>query len=220
MDSVIIQPTLALPTKIAAGIANGKLFLEGGVVRDALTGRIVTLLKDAPGAQSSPEVLRRSAALLRSRGAIVATVLTLAAGAVALAVLKKREQARKPDALDCVANLNASLRTYLEADQEGRLDASIIGRLISDLDAMKAYSDANSISVEFSNEMWESLVKLVIDHTQKLADAYSIDLEKIQESTASFGNDNVIDLRLHLEVQQRIITSAEDVVDDGEAEAA
>jgi hypothetical protein len=207
---VIIQPQLELPGEMAVGIAGGRLFLDGGVVRDVATGRLVKLLKGVHSAENGQEALRRSAAMLRSRGVVVATVLGTAAvaGAVAYIVVKKRKRAGKADLLERVVNLDTSLRAYLEAGREGKVDATNIGRLIADLDAVRAFSDEGGSPVDFSTELWRSLISLLIDHTRTLAEAYSADLDEIQVQESNSENPNVIDLRRHLEIQRRIIDAA------------
>ncbi|MEV6028388.1 hypothetical protein [Streptomyces sp. NPDC052036] len=129
----------------------------------------------------------------------------LAVGATAFIVVKKWKQAGKREVPECVANLNVSLRTYLDAGRAGSLDASIISRLISDLDTVKAYSDNSGVAVDFSTGLWGALVNLVVDHTRQLAEAYSVELEELQGKVTDSGNDSVIDLRRHLEVQRQII---------------
>ncbi|MFF4307814.1 hypothetical protein [Streptomyces sp. NPDC001601] len=204
---MIVQPPLEVPAKIAAGIASGKYIRIGGVVRNALSGRIVTFLKEAPGAENNQEAIGRAAAVLRSRNVIVFAALgTLAAGATAFVVVNKLKQAGEREVPECVANLNVSLSTYLNAARKGSLDARIISGLISDLDAVEAYSDNASVAVDFSTGLWQALVNLVVDHTRKLAEAYAVDLEEFQGKTS--GNSSVIDLRRHLEFQRQIIAGA------------
>ncbi|WP_433221462.1 hypothetical protein ACQP00_20700 [Dactylosporangium sp. CS-047395] len=210
---MIIQPQLELPGEMAVGIASGKLFLDGGVVRDVATGRLVKLLKGMHGAENGQEALRRSAAMLRSRGSVVATVLgtAIVAGAVTYIVVKKRKRAGQRDFIECVASLNASLRTYLEAGREGKVDATIISRLIADLDTVQARFDEGGSPVDFSTELWGSLISLVIDHTRRLAEAYSADLDDLDEirgQVTNSENPSVIDLRRHLEIQRQIIGEA------------
>jgi UPF0288 family protein (methanogenesis marker protein 3) len=100
------------------------------------------------------------------------------------------------------------LRAYLEAVRKGRLDAGIVGQLISDLDAVKAHSNSDSITVDFSPEQSETLVNLVVDYTRKLAEANSVELNELQEQTPDSENDAVVYLRRHLEVQRQIFTGA------------
>ncbi|MFC7246062.1 hypothetical protein ACFQO7_26595 [Catellatospora aurea] len=208
MVSIVIQPQLELPGAIAAGITAGKFFLDGGVVRDAVTGRIVKLLKDAGSASNNHGAFRRAAARLRSPGVVAAVLTTVAAAGAVAFVVKKRRNAAKRELPQCVANLNASLCEYLEAGRAGNLDASVIGRLISDLDAVTAYADKGDIIVDFSTELWESLANLVTDHTQKLATAYSIEVDGVREKRAKSGKDNVIDLRRYLKIQQQVVSAA------------
>ncbi|WP_157520123.1 hypothetical protein [Herbidospora daliensis] len=205
---MIVQPKLEVPAKIAEGITSGKFILIGGVVRNALSGRIVTLLKEAPNAENNQEVLGSASAVLKARGVVVATVLgTLTVGATALVVLKKRKQAGKSEVAECVASLNASLCRYLDAGRKGSLDPSIISRLISDLDAVIAYSNDTSVAVNFPADLWELLFHLVIDHTQKLFGAYSNELDELPWKAAASGNVIVV-LRRHLDVQRQILVKA------------
>lgn len=204
------QPTLEVPAKIAAGIASGIFRRDGGVVRWADSGRIYAFLKDAaPSDEASQQAMGRAAALLKSRGTLVigAVAATTAAAAGAYTYLKKR-RAGEADVPETFASLNASLRAYLDAAESGALDATIISKLITDLDAVTEQQVAGGVPSDFSSELWESLVALIIDHTQKLAEAFGVDLSDLDESAPVEGNATVIDLRRHLETQRRIVDSA------------
>ncbi|WP_338462899.1 hypothetical protein VZH09_06040 [Synechococcus elongatus IITB7] len=48
----VIQPTLDIPIKILAGLADGSYKRFGGVIRNADNGQIVTMLRDSSGVQS------------------------------------------------------------------------------------------------------------------------------------------------------------------------
>ena len=62
---------------------------------------------------------------------------------------------------------------------------------------------------DFSSELWESLVALIVDHTQKLAEAFAVDLSEPEAGRArSKAMPPVIDLRRHLEAQRQIFSSA------------
>jgi hypothetical protein len=204
------QPTLEVPAKIAAGIASGIFRRDGGVVRWADSGRIYAFLKDAvPSSEPSEQAMGRAAALLKSRGTLVigAVVATTAAAAGTYTYLKKR-RGGEADAPEAIASLNASLRSYLDAAQSGALDAAVISKLITDLDSVTEQQVTDGAPFDFSSELWESLVALIIDHTKKLADAFDVDLSELEEDAPAQGNATVIDLRRHLEAQQRIFDSA------------
>lgn len=87
------------------------------------------------------------------------------------------------------------------------LDAEIVAQLISDLDAVKAFSDGDN-AVEFSLDQLIPLFELVVNHTPVLADAYSAELDDLESKEASSDGDTVVDLRRHLEVQKRILAEA------------
>lgn len=203
------QPTLEVPAKIAAGIAAGIFRRDGGVIRWADSGRIYTFLKDAaPRTEASEQAMGRATAVLKSRGTLVvsAVVVTTALAAGAYTYLKKRRG--EADVPRAVANLNVSLRTYLDAAQSGTLDAAIISKLITHLDAVTEHQDTDGVPFDFSSELWESLVALIVDHTQKLAEAFSVDLSDLEQDAPAEGNPSVIDLRRHLEAQRQIFSSA------------
>jgi hypothetical protein len=204
---VIVQPQLDVPAKIAAGLANGSYVLIGGVVRNAANGRLVALLKEASGSASSQSALGRSAAVLRSRpaAALAGALGAATAGAVTHVVVKKRKQAQLRALPQCVVHVSASIQKYLDAGRSGSLDASVITRLINDLDAMEAYAISNDVALELPNEPWEGLVKLVAGHTPRLAVAYSVDLAGLPASESASGDANVALLRRHLDVQRRVL---------------
>src|SRR4051794_11030447 len=58
----IVQLTLRIPPLVQAGIASGKLFRNGSVVRDVATGQIHTLLDEIPGLDKvAQEAAKRAA---------------------------------------------------------------------------------------------------------------------------------------------------------------
>lgn len=204
---MIIQPTFDIPPDIEAGLNSGELIRYGGVVRDRM-GSIVKHLKEVPGPANSQETVGRVAASVKRPWVIItATALSaVAVGVTAIIAARKREGTGKPEVAECVENYIVSLRAYLEAVREGSLDVGIIGQLISDLDAVKAYSNNGSITVDFSTEQSETLANLVVDYTRKLAEANSVELNELQGQASASENDAVVDLRRHLEVQRQIFT--------------
>jgi hypothetical protein len=132
----------------------------------------------------------------------LATLAVVGTATAAVAIVRKRKGALP----ECVKNYNDSLRAYLEAVRDQSLDTEIIGRLIADLGAVKAYSENGNITVDFSAaEQSETPVQVVIDYTRQLAQANSIDLD---ESTPTSTDAPVVDLRRYLEVQWRIFNDA------------
>jgi hypothetical protein len=120
-------------------------------------------------------------------------------------VVKKRRLASQRDAPEGVVSLNASLRAYLDAARVGGLDEAVISKVISDLDAVRAYANGASDAVGFSAELWETLVSLVVDHTQRLAAAYSVEID---EPLTTPDDNTVVEMRRHLEAQWRILAQA------------
>jgi hypothetical protein len=200
---VIVRPTFFIPPEIEAGLLSGDLIRYGGVVRDS-AGRLVTHLKEIAVPKGSEEAAAAAVSSLKNPVVLVVAIVgAVAATATAVAVTAVRR--RKAAVPECVENYNKSLRAYLEAVRLRTLDAEIVDRLIADLDAVKEYSKSGSVTVDFSTEQSETLVQLVVDYTQQLADANSVDLESPEPAPESEGGV-VVDLRRYLEVQKRIFS--------------
>lgn len=195
---VPIQPVAFLiPPDIQLGLDAGKLVRYGGIIRNQL-GHIVTHLKEVPIPSKEPAMAQRVVSLLRDRRVVTVIVIGAATGGTAAAfALKNQVQARK-----CVKTLNASLVAYLRAARDGTLDEFTISRLITDLDAAEAFSTNGQVAVA------SELVALVMDYTHKLAEANSVDVSELQDGLPAADGATVIDLRRHLEVQQRIFAGA------------
>ncbi|MGR6320713.1 hypothetical protein Q2K19_22235 [Micromonospora soli] len=204
VDQVIEQVYLYIPPEIQARIATRELFRIGSVVRDAATGQVFKHLDEVAGPVKNQA--ERAAATLRGRlrnpwvivGVTAAGVAVV--GGAALVAARKRKRAIP----DCLKNFNASLRAYLEAAREGRLEVGVVNQLISDLDAVQAYSVDGVITVDLSVEQWKTLVNLVGDYTRKLAEANSIAPDEVLGDATDSENDSVVDLRRYLEAQRKI----------------
>lgn len=200
---MISQQTFSIPPEIQAGLAVGDLIQHGGIVRNQ-AGQIVKHLKVIDLPSNSEKAAVAALKVLKDPKVVAgaAIVAVAAAGAGALAAARKRKRAVP----DCVAAYNASLAAYLEAVQEGQLDAHIIGNLIAALDAVESYSDeGGSIALDFSTDQAALLVKFVVDSTKQLAEDNSLDVKELDEPAAG---DNVIDFRRYLEVQRRLFEEA------------
>ena len=207
---MIVQPTFYIPPEIAAGLLSGDFIRYGGVVRDT-AGRLVVHLREVPTPENAvEEVAKRAAASIKNPWVAVAAgalILVAVGGAVVLAVKSQKKDA-KPEVPECVKQYNGSLRTYLEAIRAGRLDVETIDRLIADLDAVMAYAEVSDTAVAFSAEQLETLTKIVIEYTTRLAEANEIVLDEPEPVAAGAEGNVVVDLRRYLEVQRRIFDEA------------
>jgi hypothetical protein len=207
VEAVLVQSNFVVPPAIQLGLASGDLIRFGGIVRNR-AGEIVVHLKEIPLLAGDEKAAAGVAALKNPRVLIPTLVVAAAAvGGALFAAVRRRKLAVVPE---CVERYNTSLGAYLEAVQEGRLDAGIIDQLISDLDAVVAYSDenGNSISLDFSTNQAAILVKIVVDSTKQLANENSIDLSEFHEEAPASEGGAVVDLRRHLEVQKQIFADA------------
>ncbi|MEA5053259.1 MAG: hypothetical protein VB093_07440 [Propionicimonas sp.] len=203
---MIIQPTFYIPPDIAAGLLSGEFIRYGGVVRDT-AGRLVTHLKEVSIPKPSEEAAAAAFSLLRKPVVLITTAVVgvVAAGVAAVVVVSGRRKRAMPE---CVKSYTESLHTYLEAVRSKHLDAEIIDRLIADLDAVKEYSETAKITVDFTTEQSETLVRLVVDYTRQLAAANAVELNEPQDQAPVSGDGVVVNLRHYLEVQRRIFNEA------------
>ncbi|MEV4706713.1 hypothetical protein [Actinoplanes sp. NPDC049316] len=201
---MIEQVNLYIPPEIQARIDTKELFRIGSVVRDVATGQVFKHLDEVTGPAKN-QAERAVASLggrLRNPWVIVGVTAAgvVVVGGAALIAARKRKRAIP----DCLKNFNASLRAYLEAARQGHLDVGVVSQLISDRDAVQAYSVDGVITVDLPIEQWEALINLVGDYTQTLAEANSIEPDEVLGDAADSENDSVVDLRRYLEAQRKI----------------
>lgn len=198
---MISQQTFIIPPEVQAGLAVGDLIQYGGIVRNK-AGQIVRHLKAIDLPVDSEKTAAAALQSLKNPNVAVAAFAVAAAGACAVAFARRRKEALP----ECVAEYNASLSAYLKAVKEGRLDADVIDKLLSTLDAVEGYADSGtSIALDFSTDHAALLVKLVIDSTKQIAEDNSLDVEGLQGQTAC---DNVVDFRRYLETQRSLFKEA------------
>ena len=104
---------------------------------------------------------------------------------------------------ECLVDFRASLNAYVESGAGGALTPEIIGNLVTDLDAVEAYSEKGNVVVFTLDELMP-FFELVTSHTPALANAYGTVYD--EEDDAS--GDVVVSLRRHLEAQRAILSQA------------
>lgn len=205
---MIDQPLLLVPPEIELGLLEGTLKLFGSVVREADTGRIYKHLTELV---PSPEKAQEAVKSMKLNPKVVISVVAVAAvvgGGVTYLVKKRKDSKLVPveDLPECITNFDAALRAYIEAGREGALDAEIVERLLEDLDAIKAFSDEGN-EVKISLDDLVPLFNMVIAHTSRLAEAYNVEVEDLDEQGDS-EDGVVVSLRRHLEAQKAILAEA------------
>ena len=205
---MIDQPLLLVPPEIELGLLEGTLKLFGSVVREADTGRIYKHLTELV---PSPEKVEEAVKSMKLNPKVVISVVAVAAavgGGVTYLVKKRKDSKLVPaeDLPECITNFDASLRAYIEAGREGALDAQIVEQLLEDLDAIEAFSDEGN-EVKISLDDLVPLFHMVIAHTSRLAEAYDVEVEDLDEQRDS-ADGVVVSLRRHLEAQKAILPEA------------
>ncbi len=209
---IVIQPRLAVPPDIAAGLATGAFVRNGSVVRD-LAGQIVKHLDEAPPA---PDAQRVSQQLpqgsvgrlnLSNRTAVVVLTVGVVAAVVAGVTAWRWHSARSADddVPQSVRDYRAAWGTYIEAASLGRLDADVVARLMSAYDGLCDGSEG--ISIVLSPEQSKTLIAIVAEHTRNLAAAAGVELTELKVDPTPSGGA-AVDIRKYLAIQERILRAS------------
>lgn len=178
------------------------------MVREADPGRIYKHLTElVPSPEKAEEAFKNMKLNPRVVVSVVAVVAVAGGGATNL--VKKRKDSKPvpvEDLPECITNFVASLRAYIAAGREGALDARIVERLLEDLDAIKTFSDEGN-EVKISLDDLVPLFDMVIAHTPRLAEAYNIEVEDLDEQDDS-DDGVVVFLRRHLQARKEILAEA------------
>jgi hypothetical protein len=206
----IVQVPLGIPDEIYARVLTGEYLWRRGVVRDQ-AGQLVKLLNDAAPIADAHEAAKAGIARALTNRTVVGIALGI--GAVAATAggaayrAKRKSNASQLGLPTSVEQYSESLLTYLEAARRGRLDAEIIDRLITNLDAVTAEPNGGNITIEFSPAQAATLVGVVADHTRTLAEANGRELGALAEPRAPQGA-TIIELRPYLEAQRDLFREA------------
>ena len=111
------------------------------------------------------------------------------------------DEAREDPA--CLIHFQTSLKTYVDAGTEGSLTPNIIGSLVADLDAVRAYAEDGN-AIVFTLDELLPFFEVVTAHAPVLAAAYDVTLDEEDEAEEGV----VFSLRRHLEVQKGILSGA------------
>jgi hypothetical protein len=200
----IINVPLDVPDDIFAGLETGELTRYGGVVRDA-AGSIVKHLQDGLFSEGTADKATGG----KSSKIVVAGLAVAAVAAVGVAVYRvvtgRKQIAEAPE---CVRKFTTSLGAYLDAARAGNLGVDDLELVIADLDAVEAESDSGRISVDFAVDRWQELIRLVAEHTRKLAEANDVRASDLHELSYPSDGNVIVDLRRYLEAQRKIYRNA------------
>lgn len=195
-----------IPDDILAGLVTGDLMRFGTVVRDSK--EIIAHLPEVdrlPEADESLASTAHGSALGNEKLLIGLGIAAVAAAGTALTFyLIKRRRRSKSEIPTCVASYNASLVAYLAAVQDGTLDAGLVDRMISALEAVKEETDSGNMTIELSVQQSEALIGMFATYIRMLAEANSLEVGEILESTPPLEVSPIVDLRRYLEAQREI----------------
>jgi hypothetical protein len=204
---MILPVNYEVPPEVMAKLVTGELQRFGSVVRDHT--EIILHLKEVAVPVTEEGVASALKAVVSrspktSLG--VGVALVAAGGAVLWSANKKRKGKNgTADIPKEVSAFTEALADYLEAVQSGNLDADIIERIISAVDALAAEATSGTPTVEVSTDHLTALVTLVDDYTCQLARANDVELDEVEQPVADLS---IVDLRRRLESQQRVFKEA------------
>lgn len=209
----VIQPALVIPPEFEAKLLSHELVRIGGVLRDA-AGKIRCILQDGPIPVKEVSVSRQiqvvnklnlTKLLKKHKGvAIVGGIgLAVLVGTAIYFHIEKNKSNIEPKVPKSITDFHNALITYLEAAVNGKLDVNVLSCLISSVDEVEKDSSGGKIDIDFSTGELNTLVNCIFDHTIKLAEANSFELDDLDTSCSSVDN-TLINLHCHLEAQKSI----------------
>jgi len=137
----VIEPKLGIPPEIQQGIEAGRLYRDGGVVREGKTGRIVKLLQDVGTEQDTLAECLRPLVPLVLHAAVDSRLLRIEAQLRALA----RE----------VVHLSTQVRVA-----DAKLDGLLMGQVLSTLQLVKLHLAVGE--TERAASLWPELYRDVV----------------------------------------------------------
>ena len=210
----LIQVALEVPDDVYIALLNGDLVRRGGVVRDT-AGQIVLHLNEVglQDSETSKAIVRKAISLARQNKAILIGIGVAAAasavGGVIIRAVKSREDKTKPESIKAVeSSFNSSMQAYLESVRSGNLSEDALEEIIVQVDAIKDEMDGGSITVDFTDGQIDTLVAILKDYTERLAEANSMTLANPPSASDSDRESNFALLRFYLGEQQRILDAA------------
>lgn len=189
----VIQPIFELSELIKAGLATGKFVRTGGVIRDAATGKIVEILKDAISKESVNATQDIVDSVSKTTDVAVVNSTTLALGkkfsvgfifVVGVAAvsygtyrlytyLKKRSDDKKhEEAENEVIIYNPELTEYFNNMQTQSMSISSIKKVV---DFFEKFS-IGDLSIEISEEEMLVIRNIIVRYTIKLCESNNISL--------------------------------------------
>ena len=197
----IKQVAYEIPADLTIGILKGAYKRFGGVVRDAKTGKIIKHLKevDVPKKKASGALIQS----IKSHPVAAISVGVVASVGIGIAgycVKRKQDKKYKRTLPKCVVNFDNSLKKYLKAVRNGKLEEKNIDDLMKNLDEIMNSQASEQISLELSNKELKQLVNVIYNYTKKLAKTNLIKLEDFKQSSPNSINN----LHNYLEIQKQI----------------
>ena len=219
----VIDVALEVPDELYTGLLTGDLVCRGGVVRDA-AGKIVAHLDEVLVVDGSSEeaaatvaalskqnknLVTKGADLTRQNKAIligigVASALVVAGGAITYAVNSKKRALQKTKTAQIGESFNTSMMNYLDSIKAGKLSINALSDIINQLETIKINIDEGTLNLELSHNQLDSLVAMIKDYTERLAEANGYTLPEPPASAASDETAKLVLLKHYLDEQRRI----------------
>ena len=199
----IVQDVYDIPADIVTKIATGEFRRIGSVVRYATgpnKGQIVKHLKpiELDKAEQAKGVLEKALQFAQNHkkevGIVAFGAMIIGVGAWGYNQWKNHEPKE-------VVEFRATLRTYIEAIRNGKMDLERIEELIVSLEKLKKHKSFEKISIQLTTEELDILVMRIYEYTLKLAEDNNIELS---DNEIAQDKGVILNLQKYLETQKRI----------------
>lgn len=203
----LAQVTLAVPDDIYADVIAGTLEI-GGLVKDNKNiirkhlQRVANAVPRKNTAQTVKKVNVMQIVKSNKGVAIGIGVAVAVVGGVAYAVHSVKE--RKAEQVEAyVADFQKSLKLYLKATKNGKINAKVVENLLDVLKEIEKCKVSETVMLVIPASQLNELINSIFDYTKRLAIANT---QEIQVNAPKRGTKNSIsNLQSYLEIQKQII---------------
>jgi len=193
----IVQEAFDIPLDINVKLAIGEYKRIGGIVRQAVgpnKGQIVKHLKPIDLKEAEQNMLAGKQMIQfakKNKKALI--VVGAVAGAIAVGngvyhMVNNRESME-------VKQFRMSLKEYIFAIREGKMDISFINKLKMSLENLKKHRDYEKIVVNLSSKEVDILINRIYEYTINLANKNNVDLldkEQIVSDNTIINLENIL----------------------------
>jgi hypothetical protein len=206
----LAQVTLVVPDDIYANVIEGILEIEG-LVKDnkhIIRKHLPRVADAVPKNSAAQKVKKIKIMQVVKNNKVMAIGIGIAAAAGGgIAYVIHSIKARKTEQLEeCVTGFRKSLKAYLKATKDGKINAKVVDDLLEALKEIEKCKAGENVMLEIPASQLNELINGIFDYTKRLAEANTLEI-KLDDPKRGTKN-SISNLQSYLEIQKQIIINA------------